>query len=378
MRIADWLTYTGIEQLKQMNRYYGCENQHSHSKHELIRALLQHIGKKSMLEEQIALLNNQEFRFLQLIMLDQSSAYSMEELLAKGRIAFNEQQGQPRQLIVEALKRGWLFPGYSRQTQNLYYVPSDLRIQVGEILLKPYELEKNRRHDPPAVYRDEQNQLFYDLYHFLTFINKEIVRLTMDGAIYKNQQKQLFQTFYIKEAPIADKGPRFGFGRCYHLYPDRFSLLYDYAYYHRYFIEDENGYLCLTEEGKGKLNGKEKDSQGQDQGKEIVRFWIRLYRRAIPQLPMIIRWISLLAYPGWVKKSLVFQAVEPWLKTFYYESKESLYQKVLKMLVHLGVCLIGQEDDEQYLTLSPSGVRWLRGISAFREGAIEEEFIRNR
>ncbi|MBA4602562.1 hypothetical protein [Thermoactinomyces mirandus] len=378
MRITDWLTYTGIEQLKQMNRYYGCEIQRTHSKYELIRSLLQRIGNKSHLEEKIDRLNDQEFRFLQLIMLDQTPAYSMEELLAKGRIALNERQGQPRQLIVEALKRGWLFPGYSRQTQNLYYVPSDLRTQVCEILLKPYELEKNRRQIPPAVYRDEQKQLLYDLYHFLSFINKEIVRLTMDGAIYKNQQRQLFQTFYIKETPIAEKGPRFGFGRCYHLYPDRFSLLYDYAYYHRYFIEDENGYLCLTEEGKGKLEKKEKDSQGQDQGIEMVRFWIRLYKRAIPQLPMIIRWISLLAYPGWVKKSLVYQAVGPWMKAFYYESKESLYRKVLKMLVHLGVCMIGQEDDEQYLTLTPSGVKWLHGISAFRERAIEEGFVRNR
>ncbi|MGA8943856.1 MAG: hypothetical protein WB502_14275 [Thermoactinomyces sp.] len=378
MRISEWLTYTGIDQLKQMNRYYGCDSQRSHSKHELIRSLLQHIGKKGQLEKQIARLNDREFRFLQLIMLDQSTAYSMEELLAKGRVAINGQQGQARQLIVEALKRGWLFPGYSRQTQNLYYVPSDLRMQVVEILLKPYKLEENRLHEPPAVYRDEQHQLLYDLYHFLSFINKEIVRLTVDGAIYKNQQKQLFQTFYIRETPIAGKGPRFGFGRSYHLYPDRFSLLYDYAYYEGYFIEDEKGYLCLTEKGKGKLDKKEKDSQGQDQGKEIVRFWIRLYRRAIPQLPMIIRWISLLTYPGWVQKSLVFQAVEPWLKAFFYESKESLFQKVLKMLVHLGVCLIGQEGDKQYLTLSPSGVKWLHGISAFRERAIEEEFVRKR
>lgn len=373
MNIADWLTYTDIEQLKQMNRYYGCENQNSCSKYDLIRSLLQRMNKTSQLEEQIALLNKEEFRFLQLIMLDQSLQYSMEELLAKGRVALDGKKGEPRRLIVESLKRGWLFPGYSHRTQSLYHVPSDLRKKVSEILLKPFRLKESYREIPPAVYRDEQKQLLLDLDQFLLFLKREIVRLTLDGAIYKNQQKQMFQTFYVQEEPISKKGPRFGFGRCYHLYPDRFSLLYDYAYYQGYFIEDKDGYLCLTEKGFGKLNNQEKKTI--DHGKEMVRFWIRLYRRAIPQLPMVIRFITLLAYPGWIRTFTVYQATEPWLNPFYYETKESVYHKVLKMLVHLGVLRIGQEEDEQYIALTPSGVKWLHGISAFGERAIEEGFI---
>ncbi|MBH8601299.1 hypothetical protein [Thermoactinomyces sp. CICC 23799] len=373
MNMADWLTYTDIEQLKRMNRYYGCENQNSCSKYDLIRSLLQRMNQKNQLEEQIASLDKHEFRFLQLIMLDPSLQYSMEELLAKGRAALDGEKGEPRRFIVDSLKRGWIFPGYSYRTQSLYHVPSDLRERVSEILLKPFRMKGSYREDPPAVYRDEQEQLLHDLDHFLLFLKKEIVRLTLDGAIYKNQQKQMFQTFYVPEEPVSKKGPRFGFGRCYHLYPDRFSLLYDYAYYKGYFIEDKDGYLCLTEKGSGKLNNQEK--QKIDHGKELVRFWIRLYRRAIPQLPMVIRLIALLAYPGWIRTVTVYQATESWLNPFYYETKESVFQKVLKMMVHLGVLKIGREGEEQYISLTPSGVKWLYGISAFRERAIEEGFL---
>lgn len=94
----------------------------------------------------------------------------MEELLAKGRAALDGEKGEPRRFIVESLKRGWIFPGYSHRTQSLYHVPSDLRKKVSEILLKPFRLKGSYREDPPAVYRDEQNQLLHDLDHFLLFL----------------------------------------------------------------------------------------------------------------------------------------------------------------------------------------------------------------
>ncbi|MGA9175028.1 MAG: hypothetical protein WBZ33_13780 [Thermoactinomyces sp.] len=370
MRMADWLTYADIEHLKQMNRYYGCQSQVSHSKRDLICSLLQIMGKKNYMKEIILNLPPAERHFLEQVVLDQSASFTMEELFAKGRAALRGEEGEPRTLIVSALKRGWLFPGYSHQTQYLYHVPSDTRNQVMEILAEPYRRRENVLETPPSFYRDESGQMVADLYHFLDFLGKEIVRITASGSMYKQQQKQLFKTFFIEEKPLEHKGPRFGFGRCYHLYPDRFSFLYDYAFYQGYFIEDEEGYLCLTDTGSGKLKTKE------DQGKQMLRFWLRLYRKPIPHLPMVVRWFTLLGHPGWIRTETVYQAVEPWLSHYFYETKESLFQKVMQMLVHLGVLTIGWEEEDAYVSLTASGIKWLRGIAAFREQPIEDGFIK--
>lgn len=370
MRMADWLSYTDIDQLKRLGQYYGCLEENTHSKRVLICSLLQRMGKKNTLKEQMRSLTEAEHRFLQLIVLDQSPAFTAEELLAKGRAALDGEEGHPRQLMVDALKRGWLFPGYTHQTHHLYHMPSDTREQLIELLTEPFRSKGSVLMRPPSIYRDEQNQMVADLHHFLYFLQKEIVRLTVDGSIYRQQQKQMFKSFFIPEEPLKGKGPRFGFGRRYHLYPDRFSLLYDYAYYQGYIMEDEEGYLCLTEHGSGKLKDKE------DEGKQMVRFWIRLYRKPIPQLPVIVRWLVLLAHPGWLDTKTAYQAVEPWLKPYYYESKENLFHKIVQMLVHLGVLKIGSEEGTSYVSLSESGIKWMRGIAAFREQTIEEGFLK--
>ncbi|MFC7442113.1 hypothetical protein [Laceyella putida] len=370
MRIADWLTYTDIEQLKQLTRFYGCQSHNQHSKNELICSLLQQLGKKNHLCDQIRSLTRAEQRFLQLLVFDQSPAYTFEELLGKGRAALDGAEGEPRSLVVSALKRGWLFPGYSHRTQYLYHLPSDLSKQIREIFVEPFLQPHFQLMSKPSFYRDEQGQMMADLHCFLDFLNKEVIRLTVDGAIYKQQQKQIYQLMAVEEKPIASKEPRFGFGRRYHQYPDRFSFLYDYAFYNRYFVEDQEGYLRLNVEWSGNISKQE------DEGKKMVRFFIRLYRKPIPHLPIILRWIATLCHPGWMMAEVVYQAIEPWLIPYYYETKESLFEKVTRMLVHLGVLRAGVDGDTHYLSLTPIGAKWLHGITAFREKVIEDQFLK--
>lgn len=369
MRIAEWLTYVGIDQLKQLHRYYGCEQTDQHSKHELICSLLRQINKKSYIHNLLEGCSATELRFIELITLDPSPAYTMEELLAKGRAALSGEEGTPRSFVVEALKKGWLFPGYSHQTQYLYHMPSDTREQIQQAFVQSYI--PFQQSYAPSCYRDEENQMVYDLQRFLRYLQQDIVRLTQDQAIYRQQFKQLLQTFAIPEEPIKSGGPRFGFGRMYHLYPNRFSLLYDYAYYEKYILEDQ-GYLGVTSAGLERCNQLEVQ-----EGKQLYRFWIRLYRRPIPQLPIILRWIGLLSYPKWISVSAIYQAVSPWLKPFYYETEKSLFQKIMEMLVHLGVGKWGEENQEAYFTLTSNGIRWMHGISAFGEQTIEEGFIQS-
>ncbi|TCS93379.1 hypothetical protein EDD58_10725 [Hazenella coriacea] len=371
VRMADWLTYTDIEQLKQLNRFYGGVVSDHHSKHDLICAVLRKVGKKSSLDQMVVDLSPSQHRFMQLIILDHSPSYTMEELLAKGRAALQNDQGEPRSLVVGALKRGWLFTGYSHRTQYLYHIPSDLREQMTDLFIRPFLNDIEVLLRPPSFYRNEEGQLVKDLYRFLDLIRKEVLRLTLDGAIHKQQQKQLLKTFVINEDVINQKGPRFGFGRMYHLYPDRFSLLYDYAFYKGYFRENKEN-LSLTDIGNGYLYKNDSNAD-----KQLYRFWIRLYRKPIPHLPIILRWIGLLSRSKWMPTEQIYKAVNEWISPYYYESQESLFRKTIQMLVHLGILQFGVEQDQSLVKLTQSGVKWMHGISAFREQVIEEGFIKS-
>jgi hypothetical protein len=367
LRISEWLTYTSMEQLRQLNQTYFGEEPQTHSKYDLIRALLPRLADKQSYHTQLTDLNTEQLRFLQLLLFDPTLSFTMEELLAKGRAALGDKSGEPRRFIVDALKRGWLFQGYSQQTRYLYYVPSDLRKQLLHCLLEPYHDEVMIR--PPRYYRDEEGQMIRDLKQFLTFLREQIVRVTESGCI------QLLETFVVPEQPIEGKGPRFGFGRSYHLYPDRFALLYDYCYFENYIIEDSEGYLRLREQDFGYIfHTDEKQLLSQ-----LYRFWVRLYKRPIPQLPIILKWIGSLANMGWFPVATVKEVVFPWLKPFYYETETTLFYRLLQMLGHLGVLRIGEESTgEQWISLTPTGVAIFADISAFQEKVINEAFFYGR
>ncbi|WP_028775889.1 hypothetical protein [Shimazuella kribbensis] len=373
MRIAEWLTYTSIEQLRQLNRTYHGQELATHSKYDLIRSLLPKLGTKENYQKQLKDLPDIESRFLQLLVFDTASAFTMEELLAKGRAALCKKEGVPRNFVIKAIKRGWLFQGYSQRTHYLYHVPSDTRKQVINCFLAPFRDYVMIR--PPLYYRDEGTEVVHDLKKFLDFLRQQIVRTTDSGGIYRNQLRQMMDTFAISENLLSGKGPRFGFGRSYHFYPDRFSLLYDFAFYEKYFQETPEGYLRLTEQNFGNIF---------DTGKEeliinLYRFWIRLYKRPIPNLPIVLKWVGSLAHLGWFPVQTIKEIVAPWLHPFYYESEELLFARILKMLAHLGVLRIGEESTgEQFLTLTSTGEKIFSDVSVFQEKVIDVAFIHGR
>jgi hypothetical protein len=372
MRMADWLTYTSMEQLRQLNLTYHGEELVTHSKHDLIRSLLPKLCGRGNYQTQLTQLRDSEYRFLQLLIFDTSSSFTMEELIAKGRAALCRESAEPRTLVVKAIKKGWLFQGYSHQTQYLYHVPTDTKKLIQNCLLDSYgEFAMVR---PPSCYRDEEQQIIRDLQYFLQFLRKHVVRTTEGGAIYRNQLRQLIDTFVVSEDLVAGKGPRFGFGRSYHLYPDRFSLIYDFAFYHGYFTEDPEGYLRLSEQNFGKVTITDREEQVYS----LYRFWIRLYKRPIPNLPIILKWIGSLAQLGWFPVATVFEVVSPWLIPFYYETEDTLFHRLINMLVHLGVIRVGEEAGLSYLTLTSLGVRTVIDVSAFREKEIEDAFVQGR
>ncbi|MGB0088264.1 MAG: hypothetical protein WBP80_02090 [Planifilum fulgidum] len=366
MNIAELLTYTDIDQLNRIRRTYGFEGS-VHSKNELIRTLLFHLGGRRELSEQIRSCDAVQNRFLQLVFFDLRDVFSMEELLGKAKAAFGQEEGDLRSLILWLLKRGWLFPGVTPRTRHLYQVPGDLKEKINRLFAEEY-LEDAV--EEPVVYRDEQGMLARDLHRFLSFVMHNDVPLTAEGAIYRQHQRKLFKSFIVPEKPVDKKGWRFGFGRRYHLYPDRFSLIYDYAYYQGYITEEETGWIRLTEKGAGKILNDETESS-----QEIYRFWLRLYRKPVPHLPVVVRWIDLLARGRWTSVGVISKAVADWIESYYYETEETLLRRILKMMMHLGVVRMGEgADGKELVSVTEEGHALITGVSGFSEEGLDDRF----
>lgn len=375
MNFADLLTYADIEHLKKLARHYHCGEDY-HSKGDLIASLLNHLGRPARLMDELEGLEKAEVRFLEQLCFDSRDRFSLEDLITKGRAALGEEEEEktPRTLVRFGLERGWFFPGVHRNDKMLYQVPQDLRQRFLRLFAERVGVGYR---DEPVFYRNEAGMLVDDLHHFLRFLMEQEVSLTSEGGIYRQQQRQLFKRFSIPEEPVERKGWRFGFGRRYHLYPDRFSLLYDYTFYRGYIREEERDMrLCLTREGIGKIQNNQPDNRETErEGLEFTRFWMRLYKKPIPQLPVILRWIDLLSYDRWFPLVRLEQAVSHWLQPFYYETPSSLFQRVIKMMTHLGMIRAGKNHEEQALIrMNPAGHLWLSECHAFLQKKLDQRF----
>ncbi|SMO42859.1 hypothetical protein [Melghirimyces algeriensis] len=369
MRFADLLTYADIDHLKRMALHYGC-GEDEHSKNELITSLLYYLGGSARLKEELDALTSAEFRFLQQICLDSRRVFSKEELLGKGRACLGEGEESPRDLVITGLRKGWLFPVVAGKNKALLEVPEDLRHRFLQLFAKMYSDQE--KEVTPTAYRSEEGLMEEDLHRFLQFLSRQDVRLTADGAIYRHQQRQLMKSLHIAEEAVSRKGWRFGFGRRYHQYPDRFSLLYDYAYYRGYIVEDEwEGIVHLSESGVEKIR-----NYRLEEGKEIYRFWLRLYRHPIPQLAVIVKWIDLLSHRRWIATHTVKKVVENWLNSFYYAGEDELFQQLIRMMMHLGMLQIGEtESKRKLIKMTSRGHAWVNGISGFTERTLDREYL---
>jgi len=366
MTLAELLTYVDISHLKKIHLYYNLES-NANSKNQLICSILRFLDKKNVIKT-FKTLNEDENKFTHLLILDTTTFFTLEELSSKAETIYKEEEKQ-RQLLFSILKKGWLFPGYSQQTRNFYYIPEDLKHNLLWHILQPFKNRTNCLLKDPLSYLDHENLIFFDLYIFLSFVYRNIISLNQDGSIPKIKQKSLFKHFNVTEKCI-DKGPRFGFGRRYHQYPDRFSLLYDYAYYKGY-IEEGNDYLLkLTPKGKEFLEKNDKEEIN-----EIYRFWLRLYKKPIPNLSIVLRLINYLILKDWFKLNVVFNVIKPWLNDFYYENKETLFLKIINMLVYLGILKFGEENNEKFIKFTSLGWKIFNKVNMLKESDLEEKFV---
>jgi len=369
MNLADMLCYADIHQLSKIAAHYDCECD-GHSKNELIQSILNAISRKSNMDRFIEEMSLEDIRFVATLLFENKSGYSLEELTARAKQATilstkESMSDTSREMIVLYKHRGWLFNGFSEQTKFLFRVPQDLKLKISQSLENRFRAQLHYT-DEPTAYRDEQTLMVEDIFSYLRFVSKQDIALTSDGTIYKRTLQGLLESLSVKEDPIGRVGFRFGYGRRYREYPDRFSFIYDYCYYHDLFRE-ENGLLHLTEAGLLRVHTAQKEDLGQ-----IFRLWLRLYKGPIPNILPLANWVIALS-KRWVTMRSLLACLCPLIKPYYYDtSNVVLESRVIRMLMHLGMLQIGEHPHDGIVVRSTAnGEKVVKGI---RIG--EEETIR--
>jgi len=406
MNLADMLGYADIGQLGRIASTYRCEC-NGHSKNELIQSILQAIGRREVFEAQIGAMKLEDLRFMNSLLFDPRDAFSLEELVARvqqSKFAMEDQNQQsntasgtphtekekhkgsevgsvkkkrtskaaapapepgPRDTIVRFKQYGWLFNGFTGPDRYLFQIPYDLKMKFREALERRFIAQLKIASEEPSAYRDEQQLLGDDVVELLTFVHHNEISLTGEGMMYKRSILQMMERFGIKEQLPVRGEWRFGYGRSMREYPDRMSLIYDYCYYNGWLAEDQ---MMLTLTGSGEERQRSRKAEPPDQ---MYRFWLRLYKNAIPNLRSLVYWTDRLAQ-SWVSLDSLKEALLPFIRPFYYDTPSAIFeQRLIGMLLHLGLIRIGEHEElGRVIRATPLGRAVVAGLNLDDEDAI--------
>ncbi|WP_166239410.1 hypothetical protein [Paenibacillus turpanensis] len=370
MNLADMLSFADIHQLSRIADHYECECS-SHSKNELIQNILSRMSRKEVFEQNLLNLTIEDIRFLNSLLFDPRQSFSLEELTARAsQSRFDKEKDEkwnPREVITKFRHYGWLFNGHSHHTKYLFQLPEDLKQRFEGTLARHFEQKIHLLDGEPGAYRDEQGLLAEDIYQFLHYLYQQEVDVTAEGTMYKRSQQHIMDRFAVREELVGRVGVRFGYGRKFKDYPNRFSFIYDYCYYNH--LIQENGLkLTLTELGAERIqSGRKEDVL------DIYKFWLRLYKGPVPNIASIVHWVNRLSTSSWIALSSIMEVLLPLVKPFYYDTQESVFQlRILQMMMHLGLLRIGEDESSgTVIKMTKLGSSIVRGVYVADEERIE-------
>lgn len=384
MNFSDMLGYADIQQLSRIASVYRCEC-NGHSKNDLIQSILSTVSRNDVFEAQISSMKLEEIRFLNSLLFEKRDSFSLEELIARVQQSkFGEAPPQvepeqvkkpkrtkkkqtdseppkdagPRDMIARFKHQGWLFNGFSGSNRYLFQVPNDLRTRFRDTLKRRFAAELQYT-DEPHIYRDEQQLMQDDINQLLHYVFHNEVQLSADGSMYKRFSSQILERLAIREE-LPSKGEwRFGYGRHFHHYPNRMSLLYDYCHYMKYFSES-NMILTLTPSGQERLAAGKTTAELE----QLYKFWLKLYKGPISNLLALVHWMNSLA-EQWVTVESLSKVLIPLIKPFYYDNADMiLEQRIIRMMVHLGLLRLGEHQEHgAVVRMTKAGRAVIAGVS---------------
>ncbi|MEF2244975.1 hypothetical protein [Paenibacillus sp. IITD108] len=402
MNLSDMLVYADIQQLNRIADMYKCDCS-SNSKHDLIQSILAAMSSKAF-DEHVHKMTLEELRFVNTLLFETKKAYSMEDLIARAQQSRFEQESDrlhavngvqvalqsanaagsadsavkqskgvkrkaeqklksvqetvksPREMIATFKHRGWLFNGYSGPNKYLFHVPQDMKQRFQKIMLHSFA-QKLEYCNEPEAYRDEQLLFEDDITIFLRYAQQNDIQLAADGSMYKRWLTAILDRLSVGEQPPAKGEWRFGYGRHFNHYPNRFSLLYDFCRFSGYIAEQSNELLAITPAGEARLLAK-----NEQEISRLYQYWLKQYKLPIPNLEAIVNWLAELC-GRWVTIASIEQILLPYIKPYFYDSAQSiLEQRVIAMLLHLGLLRIGEHAAAgRVIRITPLGKAVIQG-----------------
>lgn len=341
MRLAECLNSSDINTLRQIADAYNFECQKS-SKNALMQEIIAHFNDRRFISKSFTGIREAVLReAVSQLMLDNRREFSREEVLAAVRRAGTDKEGDDLKWMNRLLAEGWLFRLHAKGGRQFYFVPEDLRKSIRTCLTESLKQRVQVAASQPIVYRDEGMALVRDTTVFLQFLAKHEVRITKDGTILKRQLGQILSLFEIKEEPLGKVSWRFGYGRRFHDYPDRFALIYDYCHARELIVETADGELLLHQKAQQWIAREEKE-----RAVDVFRYWRLLYRRPIPKLKHCIATLSQAAREDWVHVESMNALLAAYVNDYYFDKAPTVMeQRIYGMLVHQGLLAHGQLAD---------------------------------
>lgn len=338
MRLSECLNSSDIDTLRKIAETHNFDC-HRSSKNSLMQSILFHFNNRKYVLEKLSSLENQAYRetLLQLT-ADKRTVFSREDLLAIAKRVMGGEAESEKQLVNQLLAEGWLYQLGGNGGRKLFYMPEDLLKTIKEFVTDHLRSQVEMALEPPVVYRDDQFAIVRDTIHFLSFVKNNEVKLTMDGVIFKRQLAALLDSFEIKENPLTNPGWRFGYGRRFHDYPDRFALIYDYCYNRQLICEEDAGVLVLQSKSEEWIRRDTKHNL-----LDMFRFWRLLYRRPIPKISIAVHTLARAAQREWIYVQSINRLLAAYVNDYYYDSQETVMEmRIYQMLVNLGLLCHGK------------------------------------
>ncbi|WP_096434883.1 hypothetical protein [Alteribacter populi] len=242
---------------------------------------------------------------------------------------------------LRALENGGWFFKIGRDTWTM---PEELKQRVRKWLLAIIEEER-------VIIPGDQDaslSIIDDLYTFMDCVEEKGFILTKQKTLRKNDLAKLQQSFTVRES-LPEEQWRFGYGRHFYHYPNRFSLLYD---------------VCFDEGWIRESNSLEVDSPRWIEAQKlsvtsvltrVLQTYLNQYRRAIPKLPFIFKLLYHLLKTSntAVSEEGIIKTVSPFIEPYYYDDVEAIIrERILTMLRDMHVFHIVQIGNEQFYCLS--------------------------
>jgi hypothetical protein len=365
MRLSECLNSSDIDTLRKIADAYRFDCSKS-SKNALMQEIMAHFNNRKFLSGAFTDIKEAPYReAVSQLMLDSRGEFSREEVLAMVRRASPDLAAEDAKWMQRLMHDGWLFRLNAKGGRQLYLIPEDLRKTLRQCLSESLKQRVKVAEEMPLVYRDENLALVRDTMVFLNFVGKNDIRITKDGTIIKRTQAQILSLLEIKEEALGKVSWRFGYGRRFHDYPDRFALIYDYCQARELIVETAEGTLERGAKADAWLLCEEKERLF-----DLFRFWRLLYRRPIPKLKLCINTLIQTAKEDWVHVDSMNELLVPYVGDYYFDKARAVMeQRIYNMLVHQGLLAHGQlADGSAVLRVTALGRELLHG----EKGAAEE------